>query len=91
MVYVTTVGPRVEFSTSHYPRLRVWHPEREVDVPIYLHRLTAYAHGEIDDLWSPLFVHHEDADPWNNRPENLRAVTRAEHEELEPHTANLKV
>ena len=67
------VGPRVEFDPKHYPRLRVWDPQAGKDRYLYLHRLTAYAHGEIDDLWSSLEVHHVDHDRWNSTPENLEA------------------
>lgn len=82
------VGPRVEFDTAHYPRIRVWDGER--DHYLYLHRLTAYAHGLINDLWAPVDVHHVDCDGWNNDPLNLEAIPRHEHQEIEPHVGNLK-
>lgn len=89
-----TVGCRVEFQVSdgqprHYPRIRVWDPRAGKDRYLYLHRLTLYAHGEIDDLWGEWDGHHIDGDGWNNRPENLEAVTREEHAEREPHVSNL--
>jgi hypothetical protein len=84
------VGPRVEFDPDHYPRIRVWDAEAGHDRYVYLHRLTAYAHGQLDALWSPLEVHHRDSDSWNSRPENLEAVTPEEHADHEPHTANLR-
>lgn len=71
------VGPRVEFSPAHYPRLRVWDGER--DHYVYLHRLTAYAYGMIDSLWSDDEVHHIDHDGWNNCPENLQAQAAVDH------------
>lgn len=84
-----TVGPRVEFPPDHYPRIRVWHPEKGRDVFLYLHRCSAYAHGLIDDLWEEVDVHHLDCDRWNSRPENLEALDREAHAEREPHVSNL--
>lgn len=85
------VGPRVEFDPDHYPRIRVWDPRAGHDRYIYLHRLTAYAHGIIDDLWEPVDVHHIDGDGWNScDPLNLERKTRDEHIAVEPHVANLK-
>jgi len=84
-----TVGPRVEFPVDHYPRIRVWDSKRGGDRYVYLHRLTAYAHGLIDDLWSDEIVHHSNKDGWDNRVENLESMTWMEHEQLEPHTGNL--
>lgn len=86
-----TVGPRIEFSPSHYPRIRVWDSDEGRDHFVYLHRLVAFAYGEIDDLWSDLIVHHKNADSWDNRPENLESMTPDEHEKAEPHCGNLKV
>lgn len=40
------VGPRIEFATDHYPRIRYWDGDREWY--FYLHRLTAYAQGGLD-------------------------------------------
>ncbi|QIO21344.1 hypothetical protein G9465_02805 [Haloarcula sp. JP-L23] len=71
--------PRVEFDLDHYPRVRVWDPNAGHDRYLYLHRLTAYAHGEIDDLWSDLHIHHVDEDRWNNQPGNLEARPPEEH------------
>ncbi|QCC47448.1 HNH endonuclease [Halobellus limi] len=79
-----TVGPRVEFSLDHYPRIRVSEGGREWYV--YLHRLTAFAHGELDALDDERHVHHVDGDRWNNAPENLEAVASHEHDELHEHT-----
>lgn len=73
------VGPRVEFDLDHYPRIRVWDSDEQRDHYLYLHRLTAFAHGEIDDLWSSLHVHHVDEDKWNNDPQNLEARPPADH------------
>lgn len=85
-----TVGPRVEFRVGFYPRLRVWHSEEQRDVFLYLHRLTAYAHGYIDDLWAEVDIHHDDCDPWNNRPANLEPLERERHAQREPHVGNLR-
>lgn len=85
-----TVGPRVEFRTDHYPRLRVWDPEKGEDRFVYLHRLYAYAHGLIDDLWAPVDVHHRDCDRWNSMPENLEGIARWEHAAREPQVRNLR-
>lgn len=87
---MVTFGPRVEFRVGKYPRLRVWDSEEQRDHYLYLHRLTAYAHGEMDSLWNAKEVNHIDKDSWNNHPENLEAVTREEHEQKEPHVSNLK-
>ena len=73
------VGSRIEFDIDHYPRIRAWDSEVGHDRYLYLHGLVAYAHGEIDDLWTDLEVHHVDHDRWNNQPENLEA------REPEPH------
>ncbi|MDZ7729921.1 MAG: HNH endonuclease [Natrialbaceae archaeon] len=73
------VGPRVEFDVDHYPRIRVWDSRAGHDRYLYLHRLTAFAHGRLDSLWSDLHVHHLDHDGWNNSPENLEATEPAEH------------
>lgn len=86
---MVTVGPRVHFDPDHYPRLFVWDPEIGADRTVYLHRLTAYAHGEIDSLWSDLHVHHVNGDGWDNDPDNLEGLTRPEHEAEEPHVVNL--
>jgi len=75
-----TVGPRIEFDPDHYPRLRVWNPREGRDHYVYLHRLTAFAQGEIEDLWSECHVHHEDDDGWNNHPRNLSALDPEEHD-----------
>lgn len=71
--------PRVEFDINHYPRIRVWDSAAGHDRYIYLHRLSAYADGEIDSLWSEKHIHHINGDKWDNRPENLAAVDPAEH------------
>lgn len=84
------VGPRVEFTPGHYPRIRVWDPDEKRDHYLYLHRLTAYAHGIINDLWAPVDIHHANADGWDNRPENLEPLPRHVHQEIEPHVGNLK-
>lgn len=84
-----TVDPRVEFDTAGYVRLRCC--EQGTEYCVYLHRLTAYAHEELDDLWSAEHVHHRDADPWNNHPDNLEALTPDEHAEREPHVANFNL
>lgn len=80
-----TVGPRVEFDLGHYPRLRVWNPDTQQDCYLYLHRLTAFAQGQIEDLTDDRHVHHVDGDRWNNRPENLEALTPEEHERRHDH------
>jgi len=84
-----TVGPRVEFDPDHYPRLRVWDSRAEQDRYLYLHRLAAFAHDEIDGLWSELHIHHEDHDRWNNRPENLQAVKPQSHSDYHLHEVSL--
>jgi len=81
-----TVGPRVEFDLNHYPRIRVWDAERGGDRYVYLHRLAAYAHGELDSLGDSRHVHHRDCDPWNNHPDNLEAMTPEEHDRRHEHT-----
>ena len=73
------VGMRVEFDPDHYPRIRVWDSRHQKDRYLYLHRLTAYAHEIINDLWAPEEVHHLDHDRWNSRPENLEARDPVRH------------
>ncbi len=84
-----TFGPRVEFDTDGYVSIRFC--DRGSEYRLYLHRLTAYAHGELDSLGSDMHVHHEDSDRWNNQPENLTALTPDEHAEIEPHVANFNI
>lgn len=73
------LGPRLEFDPDHYPRIRVWDSRAGHDRYVYLHRLTAYAHGRIDSLWSELHIHHKNHDRWDNRPTNLEARHPADH------------
>lgn len=47
--------------------------------PVYVHRLVAYAHGEIDSLADPREVHHRDGCEWVNSPENLQALDHEVH------------
>lgn len=42
------VGPRIEFDPDHYPRIRVWDSNAGRDWYFYLHRLTAYAQGDLE-------------------------------------------
>jgi len=84
-----TCGPRIEFDTAGYISLRFCH--RSTEYRLYLHRLTAYAHGELESLDSDKHVHHVDADRWNNQPENLEAMTPDEHAEIDPHVANFQI
>ena len=76
----TTVGPRLELDPEHYPRLRVWDPDCGHDRYLYLHRLVAYAHGELDDVFDDdRHVHHRNRDRWDNRPSNLEATAPDRH------------
>jgi len=43
------------------------------------HRVIAYAHGELSELWVPLEVDHLTPVPWLSYVENLEAVTPEEH------------
>ena len=43
------------------------------------HRVIAYAHGELTDVWEPLEVDHLIEIPWLNYAENLEAVGPIEH------------
>lgn len=74
-----TTDPRIEFDTDGHIRLRAYDGERGGDRYLYLHRLVAYAHGEIDSLQDHRHVHHENDDKWDNRPENLTAMEPDEH------------
>lgn len=47
--------------------------------PVYVHRLVAFAYGEIDTLAEPVHIHHRDGVTWNNAPENLEAVEPEQH------------
>jgi hypothetical protein len=78
-VSTITCRPRIEFDTDGYVRLRAYDPELGGDRYLYLHRLAAYAHGEISTPWEEKDVHHRDRDRWNNRPENLEARPPFEH------------
>ncbi|MFB6137531.1 MAG: HNH endonuclease [Halobacteriaceae archaeon] len=77
-----TVGPRVEFDLDGYVRIRAWDADRGHDRYLYLHRLAAYAHGELEDLHASDHVHHSDGDRWNNDPANLEARDPVGHGEL---------
>lgn len=46
---------------------------------VAIHRLVAFAEGEIDSLSEPLEIHHEDTIPWSNGAGNLSAYTSGEH------------
>lgn len=83
--------PRVEFDVDHYPRIRVWDSRAGRDRYVYLHRLSAYAHGILDSPWDPRHVHHLNGDRWDSRPSNLEAVWPDEHEDYDPHVSNLRV
>lgn len=74
-----TVGPRVEFDLDGYVRLRVWDAEAGRDRYIYLHRLVAFATGEIDSLAAEEHAHHLNGDRWDNRHENIEARGPAAH------------
>ena len=77
-----TCRPRVEFEVGEYVRIRAWDSRAGKDRYLYLHRLVAYAHGEIDGIAEAMDVHHENGDKWDNRPENLAARPPAEHRSL---------
>lgn len=50
-----------------------------------LHRLVAYAHGELDGesvFDYDTVIHHKDEITWNNSPNNLVSMARSEHTEL---------
>jgi hypothetical protein len=82
---MVTVGPRIGFDPDRYVRLRVRCPEQGKDRVVYLHRLTAYAHGKLDALRfadDPREVHHLDGDKWNNDPDNLQAREPEDHGRL---------
>lgn len=88
-----TVGPRVEFDPDHYPRLRVYDARAGHDRYVYLHRLAAYAHGEISSLWDSRHVHHKNGDGWNNRPGNSKGSTPRNTPSMSPgsETSNSRV
>lgn len=73
-----TCRPRIEFNTEGYVRIRAYTAEHG-SACLYLHRLTAYAHGVLAEPWEERDVHHADHDRWNNRPENLEAREPTEH------------
>jgi len=56
-----------------------------VQKSVRLHRLVAVAEYGYDAVVDKS-VHHESNIPWDNRPENLEPMTRAEHRSL--HEAN---
>lgn len=74
-----TVGPRLQFDLDRYIRLRVRDPTTGRDRYVNLHRLVAYAHGELEHIRDDLDVHHLNGDRWDNRPSNLEAREPAEH------------
>ncbi|GAB3681188.1 hypothetical protein GCM10028857_05030 [Salinarchaeum chitinilyticum] len=77
-----TVGPRVEFEVGGYVRIRAYSSDLGRDCYVYLHRLTAWAHGELASPWEsddPRHAHHAGRDGWDNRPDLLEAVHPAEH------------
>lgn len=69
--------PRLGVSGSGYAEIVVGRDR------VYIHRLVAYSHGELDHLYERRDIHHEDGCKWNNAPENLRRtmpdIHRAAH------------
>lgn len=59
--------------------------------PVYVHRLVAYAHGEIDGLEDDRHVHHRDGCTWVNSPENLEACEHDRHGRHHLHGESLSV
>jgi len=47
---------------------------------IYVHQLTAIAHGaDPDKIFNGYDVHHQNEVQWDNRPENLEVIEHGEH------------
>lgn len=73
--------PKLEQKKSGHIRARATHKGTRYTVSV--HQLVAIAHG----IASPkevfgdngIIIHHENEVPWDNRPENLKAVSRGEH------------
>lgn len=66
------------------PYSMIYHREDGQNHFILVHRLVAYAHGELEfeDLFgSNLVVHHKNGVKWINSPENLEVMTAKEHTE----------
>lgn len=77
-----TVGPRVEFDVSRYIRIRAYSRRHEADRYVQLHRLVAWAHGELDSPFVEDDRRHADhlnGDKWDNRPSNLTGRMPDEH------------
>jgi len=53
--------------------------DRATALRISHHRLIAYAHGELTELWELLEVDHLKAIPWLSYVDNIEAVTPEEH------------
>jgi transposase-like protein len=52
---------------------------------IRIHRLIAIAHGKLapsDFKNREIDIHHKNGVPWDNRPENIKSISRKEHAEL---------
>lgn len=48
-----------------------------------IHRLVAYAHGKLNDIFDgDMHVHHKNGVKWHNSPENLEVLTPSEHMKL---------
>ena len=56
-----------------------------VQYSVLIHRLTAVAHGLLSPqelLNGEYHIHHENGVRWDNRPSNLRKLTKSEHHTL---------
>lgn len=71
----------VPHGSKGYRLLRIDGEESPDGRPRYVavHRLVAYAHGELESLAQPLEVHHRDGLKGMNGPANLEALTPREH------------
>ena len=71
----------VPHGSKGYRLLRIDGEETADGRPRYVavHRLVAYAHGELASLSQSLEVHHRDGLKGLNGPENLEALTPREH------------
>lgn len=90
MYHVRDGGVQHYFNQYGYEYVRTESNGRSKAVPV--HRLVAVAHGaDPHDLFSDEYVvHHENGHKFDNRPENIRVMGRAEHGALHnpPTTTN---
>jgi HNH endonuclease len=80
----TTLHPGRKVRADGY--IQLYRPEHPIAMGggyVFEHRMVAYDAGILHDLTD--HVHHRNGDKADNRPENLEAMSNAEHQRLHQH------